>query len=286
MKNIFHIQLTGQLLQLYLAESHYLRRHNWSTHRHCHAEYELHILLDGSSRVEVEEQQIELCKGQGILYVPGEYHRPIETSGSFCRFSLSFSPKTEVLAQALQQALPTSRRFQADDRLLQVCTDIFQEFAAGNSYKQEQLQSLLTVLMIKLLRQMSVEQPQGDVTEVLTEHQRIYRIDSFFEKNFSRNDGEATLAQDLHLSRRQLERVLIKNYGMNYRQKLICTRMDQAAWLLRTKPLHVSQIAQQVGYNSDSAFYNAFRQHFGMTPTKYRKEHARGDSPSSKNNEQ
>ena len=261
-----------------MGQTHYDHRYSWDTHRHCHAEYELHILLDGNCLLEVEDQQLTLQKGKGILLVPGEYHRPRAFGDGFCRFTLAFSPQTEALSHALVQALPTSRVFPANDSLLQLCTDAFQEYAAGNSFKQEQLQALLTLLMVRLLRQLSVEQPNEDAADTLTEHQRISRIDDFFEKNFADSAGEAALAESLHLSRRQLDRVLWKNYGMNYRQKLIRARMDQAAWLLRTSRLHVSQVAQQVGYNSDSAFFQVFRRQFGITPSQYRNRHTEQDN--------
>ena len=273
MKSTFQIRLGSQLLQLQMGDSHFANRHSWNSLRHCHAEYEVHILLDGSSRVEVEDRQFRLAQGQGILFVPGEYHRPRAVEGSFCRFTLAFSPKTEALAQALMQAVPTSRVFPADEMLLRTCHDFFREYAAGNPYRQEQLQSLLTVLTVNLLRQLSIGQPQEDPAEVLTEHQRLRRIDDFFEKNFSDSAGEAVLAESLHLSRRQLDRVLQKNYGMNYRRKLIQARMDQAAWLLRDGNLRISQVAQKVGYNSDSAFFQVFRRHYGMTPSQYRALH-------------
>jgi len=273
-KSVFQIDLGSQQLQLRMGQVHYDHRHSWDTHRHCHAEYELHILLDGSCRLEVEDQQLTLQKGQGILLVPGEYHRPRSFWDGFCRFTLAFSPVTDALAQALAQVLPTSRLFSAEGSLQQLCADIFREYAASNLYKQEQLQALLTLLIVQLMRRLSVGQSDEDSPDTLTEHQRISRIDDFFEKNFMDSAGETDLAESLHLSRRQLDRVLKKNYGMNYRQKLIRARMDHAAWLLRTSCLRVSQVAQQVGYSSDSAFFQVFRRQFGITPSQYRSRHA------------
>lgn len=274
MKSVYQIDLGNQRLQLRMGQVHYDNRYSWDTLRHCHAEYELHILLDGSCRLEVEDQQLTLQKGQGILLVPGEYHRPRAFWDGFYRLTLAFSPATETLAQALAQALPTSRVFSAEGLFQRLCTDIFREYAASNLYKQEQLQALLTLLMVQLLRQLSVGQSDEDSPDALTEHQRIIRIDDFFEKNFMASAGETALAESLHLSRRQLDRVLQRNYGMNYRQKLIRARMDHAAWLLRTSHLRVSQVAQQVGYSSDSAFFQVFRRQFGITPSQYRSRHA------------
>ena len=269
MKTIFSIQLGGQQLQIYLDESHYLHRYQWNTQRHCHAQYEMHILLRGSGGVEVNDQKADLHQGQGVLFVPGEYHHPKAAEGNIYRFSLSFMPKTQPLADALSKNVPTSRVFDADNRFMQICTEIFQEFATGNSYKQ----SLLTILAVKLLRLLGVEQKPESGGDVLPEFRQISLIDEFFENHYARKDGEKDLARMLNISRRQLIRVLDKNYGMTYRQKLICARMDRAAWLLRNKALPISQIAGLVGYTSDSSFYQAFLRHFHVTPSRYRKNH-------------
>lgn len=266
----FAVNLGKERLQLRMEPARYTQRHCWRTLRHCHGEYELHILLTGSGRVAVRDRLVSLLPGQCLLLPPGEYHNPDTVDGDFLRFSLSFSAETVPLQQNLQQLLPESKILSLPKNLLQICMDIFQECAAGNPFKTELKQAMLTQLMICLLRLLGLKEFQGAQLDTLSENQRISRIDDYFEKHFSESAGEEALAKNLHLSRRQLDRVLRKNYGMGYRQKLILARMDHAAWLLRTTVLQISQIAGQVGYTSDSAFFQVFRQHFGMTPSQYR----------------
>jgi len=49
--------------------------------------------------------------------------------------------------------------------------------------------------------------------------------------------------------------------------------MNQAKWLLRHTDKTVSTIVGEVGYAHDSAFLQAFRRQFGMTPMEYRAKH-------------
>lgn len=266
----FSVSLGKERLQLRMEHVRYTQRRYWQTLRHCHGEYELHILLAGRCRVAVQERLLQLSSGQSLLLPPGEYHNPDAVEGDFLRFSLSFSPESPQLQHALQLVLPESMVLPLPKELLQLCEDIFQECAAGNPFKTELKQAMLTQLMIRLLRLLGLQELQRTQPDSLSEDQRINRIDDYFEKHFSEPAGEEALAQMLHLSRRQLDRVLWKHYGMGYRQKLILARMDHAAWLLRTTPLPISRIAEQIGYTSDSAFFQIFRQHFGMTPCQYR----------------
>ena len=95
-------------------------------------------------------------------------------------------------------------------------------------------------------------------------------IDNYFGYQMGQNPSADDLAAKLHLSRRQLNRILKATYGMGFREKLLRNRMGQAKWLLRHTDKTVSAIALEVGYAHDSAFREAFRREFHMTPQEYR----------------
>jgi len=268
-QNVFTITLGGESVQLPMDPKQYENKHLWNTKRHTHATFELHILLGGSGSVDVEDRRLELCAGQALLIAPGQYHQTLRPQGDFSRFTALFSAGAQ-LDRRLRQQCQSAAVFTPVETVDRLCNDIFQECAAGNSYKPERLQALLTLLMIDIFRSLGLSEPRHAVAQSKTDLHRIGYIDEFFEANFALNEGEALLARDMHLSKRQLARVLQKYYAMGYRQKLICARMDHAAWLLRSTALPVFQIAEKVGYSSESAFFQVFRRHFQMTPQQYR----------------
>ena len=61
-----------------------------------------------------------------------------------------------------------------------------------------------------------------------------------------------------------------KQMGISPRDYLIRRRMDHACRLLRSSPLRISQIADQLGYPSQYAFSNQFHQNFGVYPKHFR----------------
>ena len=271
--NSFSVQLGKERLWIRMEPARYIQRHTWQVRRHCHGNYELHILLSGRCQISVQDRVLPIQSGDGILIASGEYHYPNLAEGDILRFSLAFTPETPLLQQSLRQVLAESMVIPIPEKILQLCADIFQEYAAGNLFKNENMQAMLTQLIIHLLRQLNLEGIPSDPPDAMSEIQFIINIDDFFENNFAEPAGEELLAKELNLSRRQLDRVLRKYYGMGYRQKLIRARMDHAAWLLRTTDWHISRVAAFVGYTSDSAFFQVFRSHFGMTPSRYRKQH-------------
>lgn len=61
-------------------------------------------------------------------------------------------------------------------------------------------------------------------------------------------------------------------YGAPLAAHLKAHRMERAAQLLRETDLPVSEVARQVGYESQSRFSTAFREAFGKLPRDYRRD--------------
>jgi AraC-like DNA-binding protein len=80
------------------------------------------------------------------------------------------------------------------------------------------------------------------------------------------------LAAELHVSERTLTRHL-QQAGVQYRVLLDEVRREHAQRLLETSELHISEIAQQLGFGDATAFGRAFRRWLGVTPSRYR-QHA------------
>ena len=263
------IHLHNNLLQVRISKRIEEQRYTWVASRHCNAEYELHILLKGRIPVEVEENHFLLESRQGILILPGRYHAPLESIGELEHFSLSFTILDGELSERLHAKITNAKLFSISTEMLQECLAIYNECNINSAYRNEKIHSLLTSLIISVLRNMELH---PSTTPILssTELERTEIIDNFFDEQLKDHVGSEQLAKQLHLSERQLNRVLYRLYGMTFQEKMTRTKMDRAAWLLRTTDKKISEIAEAIGYSSEGAFYQAFRKHFQITPYKYR----------------
>ena len=271
--NFFEIELAGQRVRVRGGTAHPLHRYIWnSPTRHCHKEYELHILRAGTAMVEVGKQTYQMDAGQGMLIAPGKYHRASSERKAVERFSLQVAVSDGSLAELLQREVPECVVFQVPQHLIDLCGEYYYETAAVNPYRREVQHALLTYLLVSLLRMMGDQPVPEEPVTAMSVLARREIIDDFFGDRFAEAAGQEALAQKLHLSQRQLARVLEKDYGMNYREKLIHARMEQAAWLLRTTKQPIPQIAAFVGYKSESAFYKVFYSEYQQTPRQYRLE--------------
>ncbi len=78
------------------------------------------------------------------------------------------------------------------------------------------------------------------------------------------------LAQMTFQSASGLSRFIKRESGYTFQQLLMQKRLNQAAYLLNHTNVPVEDIIVAVGYDNSSYFHRIFKEHFGMTPKKYR----------------
>lgn len=278
MKHLFEVRACGETIGLRTHEDLFQMQYVWSCDRHSHADYEVHLILRGSCVLNVGQARYDLRAPQAVLIAPGQYHfLPQPLSGDFERFSLCFSMKKGPLLSALQAAVPASISFPISKELDGVCRSIFHESAARNPFRYDMLHNLLSTLMIHIFRSAGVAAPNAGFTRDRDED-LLNKIDTYIERHATKHGSMEELSAGLKISRRQLSRILQKHYGKGLRELLIRSRMDSAQWLLKNTQKPVIRIAGELGYDSESAFYQQFRARFGISPAQYRKSHAQPET--------
>ena len=269
----FEMNIDGNTLFVRLSAERMSRFwSSWRLDRHSNAEYEAHMILTGSGQADVEDQHYTLGSGQGILIPPNQHHSSVSLPGEFLRLTIPFFLPENDLARRMRRQFPVSHVFSIAPETERLCRTIINELSTRPPFWQDLFPHLLSALMVCLFRQFL---PSSDLSAAQlnrTEQSRTERIDQYLQTNFMCNIQLEDLAKLLHLSRRQTTRVLLENYGMSFRERLLNIRMDRAAWLLRTTDMPVGKLIGAVGYASEAAFYQTFRSYFKITPLQYRKQ--------------
>ena len=121
----------------------------------------------------------------------------------------------------------------------------------------------LGLLFVQLLEE------SDKLTMGIREQQAILGVLRYLESNYA--GGSLTeAAQGLHCDVAWLSREIKRRTGRTYTELLQERRLRQAAWLLAHTDQRVSDIALAVGYENVSYFHRIFRQHYGLSPKKYR----------------
>ena len=106
--------------------------------------------------------------------------------------------------------------------------------------------------------------------ENLMNDQFIYRDDML---------SLARLSKMLHVTPHQLSELINTEYKKNFFNYINAYRIDEAKKILLDHPAEtILTIAYQVGFNSSSSFYTAFKKMTGTTPGAYRKRHRKEEN--------
>lgn len=107
--------------------------------------------------------------------------------------------------------------------------------------------------------------------EMSRAEQRVHKAQFLYLHNISTTPTLAEIAHRVGTHARQLADDFRYVTGQTAQNWLRDQRMHQACNLLLMDEMEVSLISEQVGYTSASAFSNAFREYFGLSPSEYRR---------------
>lgn len=99
--------------------------------------------------------------------------------------------------------------------------------------------------------------------------QLIFQVLRYIDENY--RDGELTeLAAIMGYEVPWLSRTIKRLLGRTYKELLQIKRLNQAAFLLQSTRLPITDICAAVGYDNTSYFHRIFRDYYHMSPKEYR----------------
>lgn len=110
--------------------------------------------------------------------------------------------------------------------------------------------------------------------EILRDLTTMMQDDKYYKNNLASLDG---IAKKINQSKHAVSQVINEKLNKNFFEFLADYRIDEAKQLLlnpASKNKTIDEIAETVGYNSKSAFNNAFKKITGTTPANYRDNQA------------
>ena len=102
-----------------------------------------------------------------------------------------------------------------------------------------------------------------------TRNPTFISIIDYILNNFDKDINLINLCKKFGLSRRQLERLFADQTGISPKKFLMDVRLSNAARLLQSTSLSVSDISIMCGFSSNEAFRSSFKRKHSVTPTQY-----------------
>ncbi len=104
----------------------------------------------------------------------------------------------------------------------------------------------------------------------------INKTEDYIEINLGKQITLSDAAKNVNFSEYHFHRLFSKYSNETFKQFITRIKMERSAIYLATySKISITEIAYKYGYNSSSSYNKAFKKHFGMSPTEFRKEQER-----------
>ena len=251
-------------------------------YQHRHPSLELHYALAGKCNLTCAGHRISIQEGMALLIPPETYHDVVHTEKNTIRLCVSFkispsktdSANTKDFCAAYNCSKPIVLNIAGTESqyILKKQAEILDN-EENDPYKSDKLLSLFCSLLLELKSHITENESILPGTKTAEDQEEInFKIDSFLGTNFMSNNAKSRIASNLYVSPRQLQRIIRKNYGMSYREKLAETRLQIAVDLLNNSNMPIHKISEILGYSCSANFSAFIKRIPGKTPSQIRKE--------------
>jgi AraC family transcriptional regulator len=285
--NIHHtLQITGCHIGRYPP--------GWEYPRHHHHLFELLCCLDGEVNQEINRTSLTLRSGDWLLINAGERHKTINASQwdyQFfnVHFDLDDMDIRSLLSMAPFHLVPASEaagtcklsRYIEELRVLMRPDPCEEEADAGIMLDDKLLLQANVLLIIRellaLIRRQGVKGKGAGAVSLFTA-ETAHAVEEKLSHSLSEEVSIAGIAKELNMSRSQCTKLFSKVYGLSPRQYVSRQKLMLAKEMLVTSHLQISEIAEQLGFQSASHFSRQFRRWTGQSPSQFKPKHRR-DAP-------
>lgn len=270
MKDRVEYKRSEEIPGLVLSEA---RFSDFRFERHYHLDYHIALVTEGVQRQGFHGETLLLTPGSIQLMPPGEVHDGISAGDqSYTLKTFRLSPQ---LLDGLGEEISGRDRFPAlggavlqDSSLAGHLSRLHDALrAAPPGTAPIEVQSEWLTLLDRLFIQTRMVKPQF-VKGTLTSGQ-WQRVKEYCDVHLAEKITLEELAALCNLERFHFLKLFKRTVGMTPHAWVVRLRLERACYLLSHTDRAPSQIAHEVGFYDHSHFTRAFRQAFGVSPSKY-----------------
>ncbi len=254
-------------------------------HTHSNFSYELHLVVSGQGILRLSDKEYEVKPGMLYLTGPGIPHEQlINSSNPVVELGIYYTVSAPSKNQTKQSYAQISdwieklleKHFWIGEAPLEITHlmhQIHEEISLHNTGYQDIIPFLTGCLLIQLSRLYNCENVTRSNTYIpRAEDEKYLQIERYFLNN-TNTASLSSLAKEVNLSVRQLQRLIKNHYGTTFKKMQTDCKLQLACRLLKETEETVSFIAEAAGFSSADYFSYCFKQKYGITPLKYRKSY-------------
>lgn len=233
----FRILYKDDIVKIFIQNG-FFKQGLTTTTLHRHHYPEIHLIEQGNVDYLVNDQRISVHTGDMLVIPADTFHRCYQTNE--CPNIITFQVDYPILSCTIKQFIPGF--------LSTFKSEIEIAHTKGTCGK---IPAYLTLICGEILEE--------NENKLMFVQDRKFIIHEFFQQNYDRDVALSDLAKELNLSEKQTERLVKEYTGNTFRQEISYRKIQAAKHLLVAEDITLSEAASQVGYQSYSGFWKAFK---------------------------
>lgn len=234
---------------------------------HTHFTYEVFFVNDGSLKLITDLFTKDYQKS--VLIIPPKIkHVSVPMTGESYCLLFSFEKNSKGISDF--ESITKGNVLELE--ITEEIAFYIQKFAEKTEQNSEEeafhLASLLFASIFKNLKPIKKSISKKETSKT----NNIGNIEVFINRNINKRITLKDAANNIFLSEKQISRIIEKEYGCTFSELLTEKRLAIAEVLLKTTDMKISDIAEQTFYGTETYFYTVFKNKYGMSPLKYRKQ--------------
>ncbi|MBQ8356818.1 MAG: helix-turn-helix domain-containing protein [Clostridia bacterium] len=262
--------LLYQIGRLHCAEDLEIKVHghlNW---------FELTVVTDGRGTVSTNGVAVPVERGDIYLSFPGDFHGILSDKDKPLKYDFfAFNTVSPDLGAELEEltrtALSADRRVFRDERVRTLVADAIAEIGGTDGYAERILTVVMEQIILYVLRNFRTMQVQKR-NFVGKQEELCYRMMHYIDTHIYTMQGLSDLAQAMCYHYSYLSEVFCKVTSETLLHYYRTRRLEAARLLLSEERLSVGEVADLLHYASIYTFSRAFKEAFGISPARYRRE--------------
>lgn len=260
---------------LYVAKARY--DDDWHSTMHMHPFTELFYVIQGSGLFKIKEKSFTVKNDDLVTVNANLLHTESSKDSNPLEYIVlgvdGMSLKSLEEDELRYENLYTIHNYnEYREDILFYLNNIFNEVKNKNKHYEAICQRFLEILILNLTRRTESNIILSSDTNM---NKDCAYIKKYIDVHYSTDLNLDSLATATYMNKYYLVHSFKESFGISPIEYLIKKRISVAKILLETTKYYIGEIAELVGFNSQSYFSQLFKKRVGITPGKYRENNER-----------
>lgn len=280
-----------EIPNLNLEKLSFIKHNRFSpVNNHKHKFIEMSYIYSGEINEVINGTPITLKKGDLIILDTNVIHS-VDVTGTndimlnflinreyFNNSFFNHLASENVVTNFLLHALYESHKYntylifdtEKNEFIHNIICKLTQELIAPNLNSTAITDSCVIILFSELLRIYNSQEKNKDNANLSKQTKLAIEISNYISSNYE-TISLASAAEHFHFTPNYFSNIVKKYTGKNFKDLILDEKLKKSSYLLRNTNLTVEEVIEKVGISNIQFFYKKFKEHFGVTPHKYRK---------------